>query len=59
MSYRKYQKEQEKLYRKYLKGENPDEIDYKFVQMDYIHQEQAYMIRYEAKNYELFGVLKF
>ena len=59
MSHRRYLKEQEKEKRKYFKGENPQEVDYKTAQIHYINEQKSYVIIYNSKNIELTGVIKF
>lgn len=55
-AYRRYQKKQMK---KYQKGINPETIDYKTVEMEYIKGTNSYIIIYNANNIELVGMLKF
>ena len=59
MSQRAYKRKQQKEYRKYLNGINPAEIDYKTVEITYIHEKQAWLIIYKTDNLELSGVIKF
>lgn len=59
MSYRRYLKEQEKEYRKYLDGENPNEIEWENVEIHYINEENAYLLIYSTNRIELSGVIKF
>ena len=58
MSYRSYQKFMEKKQREYFRGLNPDEIDYKNVQIHYIEEQNAYIIIYNTNNIELTGMIK-
>ncbi len=58
MSYRAYQRFMEKKQREYFRGLNPDEIDYKNVQIHYIEEEKAYIIIYNTNNIELSGMIK-
>ena len=58
MSYRRYQNFIEKKQREYYRGLNPDEIDYKDVQIHYIEEEKAYIIIYNTNNIELSGMIK-
>lgn len=58
MSYKKYQRYMEKEQRKYFRGLNPDEIDYKNVQIHYIEEENAAVIIYNTNNIELTGMIK-
>ncbi len=59
MSYKKFLIEQEKEKRKYYKGENPAEFDYKKAQIHYIDEQNSYVIIYNSKIIELTGVIKF
>lgn len=58
MSQRAYKKYQEKEYRKYLKGLNPEEYEYKSAEIQYIQEQQAWLIIYKTNNVELSGVIK-
>ena len=59
MSQRAYKKYQEKEYRKYLKGINPEEYEYKSVEIGYIQEQGAWLIIYKTNNLELSGIIKF
>ena len=59
MSQRAYQKKQEKEYRKFLKGENPSQIEWKTVQLNYSNEHSAYIITYDENNFQLIGIIKF
>ena len=59
MSQRAFKKKQEKEYRKFLKGINPEEYDYKTVEIQYIHEQSAWLIIYKTNNLELAGIIKF
>lgn len=59
MSMRAYKKAQEKEYRKYLKGENPAQVDYKSVKIHYIDDQNAGLLIYNSNNIELVGIIKF
>ena len=59
MSYSKFKKKQEKEYRKYLKGENPKEIDWKEAQIQYIEEQKAWVLVYDSNNFRLVGIIKF
>ena len=59
MSYKKYQKQTEKEYRKYLKGENPNEIEWSEAHIEYIKEQDSYVIIYNTNLLELMGVIKF
>ena len=59
MSYKKYQKQKEKEYRKYLKGENPNEIEWSEAHIEYIKEQDSYVIIYNTNILELMGVIKF
>jgi len=58
MSYKKYLKEQEKEKRKYLKGIDPDSVDYKTVEIIPDSNLGAYIIKYTNQNLELKGIIK-
>ncbi|MBQ8848144.1 MAG: hypothetical protein IJ003_04290 [Candidatus Gastranaerophilales bacterium] len=59
MSYKKYLKEKEKEYRKYLKGENPKDIEWTEAQIYYIPQNNSYLLIYNSNILELHGIIKF
>lgn len=59
MSYQRFLKEQEKQRQKYIKGENPSQVDYKSAQIHYINEQNSYVIIYNFNNIELTGVIKF
>ncbi len=59
MSYSQYRKYQEKEYRKYLKGENPSEIDWKTAQIQYIPEKNGWLLIYNSNNITLLGIIKF
>lgn len=59
MSFKKFQKEQEKEQRKYFKGINPKDIVYKTAQIYRVKDENAYIIIYQERNFELKGMIKF
>ncbi len=59
MSASRYQKKLEKEKRKYFKGLNPDEIDYKTAQIRYIKEQNAWLIIYNSNIVELLGIIKF
>ncbi len=58
MSQRAYKKYKEKEYRKYLNGINPDEFEYTEVEIQYISENKAYLIKYKTNTYELSGIIK-
>ena len=58
MSLSKYQKQQEKEYRKYLKGINPSEIEWSEAEIFYNKEKEAYLLIYRSNNLELTGVIK-
>lgn len=58
MSAKKFQREQEKKYRKYLNGENPEEIEWSEVNI-YKHEENSWIIIYNSNNIQLSGLIKF
>lgn len=59
MSLSKYNKEQEKKYRKYLNGENPDEIEWSEVNIYRTGEKNSWLIIYNSNNIELSGLIKF
>ncbi len=59
MSYKKFQKEEEKNYRKYLNGTNPSELEIKTVQIQHLNEENSYIIIYNTGSMELTGIIKF
>lgn len=59
MSQAKYKRWQEKEYRKYLKGENPQEIEWEEVEILKSNENQEYLIIYNSNNIQLVGVIKF
>ena len=59
MSQRAYKRMQEKENRKYLKGINPSEFDYKEVEIHYIQENAGWLIIYKENNFELSGIIKF
>lgn len=59
MSYRKFQKEQEKEKRKYFKGINPLEVDYKTAEIEVLKDVSAIILIYNSNNIELKGLIKF
>ena len=59
MSPAKYKKEQEKKYRKYLKGENPEEIEWVEVNIYRLKEKNSWIIIYNSNNIELSGLIKF
>ncbi|MBQ9150017.1 hypothetical protein IJX73_03705 [bacterium] len=59
MSAKKYAREQEKKYRKYLKGENPEEIEWSEVNIYRLKEKNSWIIIYNSNNLELSGLIKF
>ena len=59
MSQRAYKRYQEKEYRKYLKGINPNEFEYREVEIEYLQEKNAWLIIYKTNNMELSGMIKF
>ena len=59
MSARKLAKEQEKKYRKYMNGINPEEIDWKEVAIYKLAENNSWIIVYNANNIQLSGAIKF
>ena len=58
MSAKKFQREQEKKYRKYINGQNPDEIEWSEVNI-YKHKENSWLVIYNSNNIQLSGLIKF
>ena len=59
MSLAKYKKQQEKEYRKYLNGENPENIEWSEVNIYRINGKNSWLIIYNSNNIELSGLIKF
>ena len=59
MSLRAYKRAQEKEKRKYFKGENPAEIEYKKAEIHYIDDNKGWILIYNSDNIELVGIIKF
>ncbi len=59
MSYSKFKRKQEKEQRKYFKGENPSEIEWKDAEILYIDEQKAWIIVYNFNNIRLIGMIKF
>ena len=59
MSASRYKKLKEKEYRKYLKGENPEEFNVETVEIQYMQEDNTYLLIYNSKNIELLGLIKF
>ncbi len=58
MSYRKFLNQQQKEKQKYMKGENPAHVDFKEASIEYIKEQNAYILIYRSNNIELTGVIK-
>ena len=59
MSWKKYNKEKEKEMRKYMNGQNPDEIEWNDVEIYQDKENDAYLIIYNSNIVQLTGVIKF
>ncbi len=59
MSQRKYLKEKQKEYRKYLNGENPENIEIKTAQIQRLDEENSYILIYNTGNLEISGIIRF
>ena len=59
MSAWRYKIEQERQYRKYMKGENPDDIEYKEANIYKNGEDNSYIIEYCSNNIILIGIIKF
>ena len=58
MSAGAYKKYKEKEYRKHLKGIDPEQFEYTEVEIQYINENRAYLIKYKTNAYELSGIIK-
>ena len=59
MSAKKYAREQEKKKRRYMNGENPDEIEWSEVEIYSLKEKKSWIIIYNSNNIQLLGVIKF
>ena len=59
MSLKKYNKEKEKQMRKYMNGQNPDEYEWKDVEIYKDVENDAWLIVYNSNILQLTGVIKF
>ena len=59
MSWKKYNKEKEKQMRKYMNGQNPDEIEWSDVEIYRDSENDAWLIIYNSNIVQLTGVIKF
>lgn len=59
MSYSKYRKKLEKEYRKYMKGENPEEINWMEANIRQINGQNAWILEYNSNKLRLVGIIKF
>ena len=59
MSWKKYQKQQEKEYRKYLDGENPNNVDFKTAQLLRLDDDNSFLLIYNTGSVEVSGIIKF
>ena len=59
MSARKAAREREKEYRKYLNGENPDDVEWSEVEIYKLEDKNSYVIIYNSNNIQLTGAIKF
>ena len=59
MSYKKFQKQEEKKYRKYLDGIDPSEFNVKTAQIQHLNEENSFIIIYNTGNMEVTGIIKF
>lgn len=59
MSAKKFAREKEKEYRKYLNGENPNELDWREVEIYKTDKKNTWLIIYNTNNIQLLGVIRF
>ena len=59
MSAKKYAQQQEKEYRKYMNGKNPDEVEWSEVNIYKLKERNSWIIIYNSNIIQLSGVIKF
>ena len=59
MSAKKFAREQEKEYRKYMNGQNPQDVDWKEAKIYKTDEKNSWIIIYNSNNIQLSGVIKF
>lgn len=59
MSAKKYEREKQKEYRKYMNGENPDEVEWSEVEIYRLDGKNSWIIIYNSNNFQLSGMIKF
>lgn len=59
MSVRKFAKQQEKEYRKYMDGKNPDDVEWSEVNIYKLKENNSWIIIYNSNIIQLSGVIKF
>jgi hypothetical protein len=59
MSIKKYAKYQEKEYRKYINGINPNDVEWSEVNIYKLKEKNSWIIIYNSSIVELSGVIKF
>ena len=59
MSAKKYAREQEKKYRKYMNGENPDDFEWSEAEIFRLKEKNSWIIIYNSNNIQLTGLIKF
>ena len=59
MSARKYAKQQEKEYRKYMDGQNPDDVEWSDANIYKLKEKNSWIIIYNSNIIQLSGVIKF
>lgn len=59
MSQKAYQKYLEKEQKKYYRGINPNELDYKTAKIEYVSSQNAWLLIYHSNIIKLLGIIKF
>ena len=59
MSQSAYLKKLKKEQKKYMKGENPNTVDYSEADIEYIREENAWVVLYRNSMFDLYGMIKF
>ena len=59
MSYGKYKKQQQKEYKKYMHGENPNNIEIKTAEIHQLDEQNSFILIYNTGNLEISGIIKF
>ena len=59
MSQAAYMRKLKKEQKKYMKGENPNTVDYSEAEIEYIKEKDAWVIMYRNSMVDLYGMIKF